>query len=477
MRWLLLLTALISAAQAAEPRLRVLVLTGRTDVPNHYWNLTTPFLRDVLERTGRFEVKVLEELRGITAETLAPYDALILNYNGPRWGRTSEEAVEQFIRSGKGMVAFHGVSYGPFFDPAAGAAWPAYADMIGSTWKPENIGHSMRHVFPVKWTDREHPISRGLDATFLANDELYHRMDLRPNVHVLATAYSDPAKRGTGRDEPIIWTVPFGQGRVVHITLGHDLSAMHQTGFVTSFARSLEWVATGNVTLPTRIEAAPVAKPDAARVLLVTGGHGYPAAFYTLFEGYDDIVWWHATSQKAAFRPDLASRYDVIVFHDMGETIGDEEKANLEAFVEAGKGVVSIHHAIVDYTSWPWWYENVIGGKYYTQPLGDHAKSAYKEGVDMLVTPVAGVSHPVTRGVGPIPVRDEVYSGMWHSSKIAALMETDHPLNDKPVVYIGPHPKARVVYIQLGHGEEAIRHPGYRRLVHNAILWTAGRTK
>ncbi len=69
--------------------------------------------------------------------------------------------------------------------------------MMGSTWKLENIGHSLRHVFTVKWTDRDHPISRGLPPVFVANDELYHKLDLKPNVHVLATACNDPKLRGT----------------------------------------------------------------------------------------------------------------------------------------------------------------------------------------------------------------------------------------------------------------------------------------
>jgi type 1 glutamine amidotransferase len=31
----------------------------------------------------------------------------------------------------------------------------------------------------------------------------------------------------------------------------------------------------------------------------------------------------------------------------------------------------------------------------------------------------------------------------------------------------------RVVYIQLGHSASTMRNPGYRKLVQNAILWTA----
>jgi type 1 glutamine amidotransferase len=314
-----------------------------------------------------------------------------------------------------------------------------------------------------------------LPPTFLANDELYHRLELLPNTTVLATAFSDPATGGTGNNEPMVWTASLGSGRTVHITLGHDLSAMSQPGFEAAFARGTEWAATGQVTLPPSGPASAVSR-NAVRVLVVTGGHDYPVSFYTLFEGQDDISWSHAVSPKDAFTPDLAKRFDVIVLHDMGEDLEPAARENLRAFVEAGKGIVSIHHSIVDYTAWPWWHEEVIGGKYFTKEQPGHPVSAYHEGVELVANLTqAGASHPVTRGVGPLVVEDEAYCGMWHSPKINVLMETSSPLNDRPVVYLGPHPKARVIYIQLGHSDSTMHCPGYRRLVRNAMLWSAGK--
>lgn len=489
MRFALLLTFCAAFAGAAPTdRIRVLILTGEQDMQYHDWRVSTPFLRTVLSNTGRFEVKVIEEARGLTSGGLAGYDVLVLNYNGPRWGREAESAIEDFVRSGKGLISFHGVTYGEFYgqefnkrwsaSSKGDKGWTAYPELIGAAWKPENIGHGARHAFVVKWVDRDHPISRGLEETFLANDELYHKLDLLPRTKVLATAYSAPETGGTGKHEPIVWTAPFGAGRTVHITLGHDLSAMAQPGFLAAFARGTEWAATGAVTLPAAISSRKQPKPDAARLLVVTGGHSYSTAFYTLFEGDEDIVWTHAASQPEAFKPAMKDRFDAVLLYDMAETIGEKEKASLRAFVEAGKGVVSVHHAIVDCTSWPWWYEEVVGGKYFVNAVGSHPKSSYKEDVEMVVKPVKGMtSHPVIRGLGPLPVVDEAYKGMWHSPAIRPLMEVDHPLNDKPVVYLGPHPAARVVYIQLGHGESTMRHPGYRKLVRNAVLWTAGKLR
>jgi type 1 glutamine amidotransferase len=421
---------------------------------------------------------VTEEPRGLTAAALSDYDVILLNYLGPRFPAATEKAIEDFVRGGKGIVAVHGISYGEFFGqvwkgkwtaPADGdAGWPAYAQMIGSTWKADNIGHSIRHVFDVRWTEREHPIARGLPETFAANDELYHKLDLQPGAQVIARAWSDPAKGGTGKDEPMLWTTRFGQGRGVHLPLGHDLSSMAQPGFAAAVTRSVEWAATGDVKAP------DAEAQDKARVLVVTGGHGFPSEFFSLFENDPRITWRTAGTQAGAFGQKLVGRYDTIVFHDMGETIGEKEKANLREFVEAGGGIVSTHHAIVNYTSWPWWYQEVIGGKYFVNAVEGHAKSEYKEGVDFVANVVKTASkHPVLTRVPPLPVHDEVYKGMWRSPGIQVLMETGHPLNDKPVVYVGPHPKARSVYIQLGHSASTMLYPGYRRLVMNSILWTA----
>ena len=66
------------------------------------------------------------------------------------------------------------------------------------------------------------------------------------NVKLLATAYS----KGTKAHEPMIWTVAYGQGRVFHTPMGHDVNAMKCIGFATTLLRGTEWAATGKVTIP-----------------------------------------------------------------------------------------------------------------------------------------------------------------------------------------------------------------------------------
>ena len=80
-------------------------------------------------------------------------------------------------------------------------------------------------------------------------DELYARLrGPGRNMTVLATAYSDPANAGSGRDEPQLMVLRFGSGRIFHTTLGHDVAAMSSVDFVVTFQRGTEWAATGKVT-------------------------------------------------------------------------------------------------------------------------------------------------------------------------------------------------------------------------------------
>ena len=82
-----------------------------------------------------------------------------------------------------------------------------------------------------------------------ACDELYATLrGPGENMTVLATAHSDPRNMGTGRDEPSLIVVNYGKGKIFHTTMGHDVAALSCVGFITTFQRGTEWVATGRVT-------------------------------------------------------------------------------------------------------------------------------------------------------------------------------------------------------------------------------------
>ena len=487
MRILLTLLAAITglAAQTTLPlfrpgAIRALILSGRN---NHDWRTTTPELRRILLETGRFDVRVIEEPMGITSDTLAAYQVVILDYNGPRWGAAAERALENFVRSGGGLVPVHAASYAFVGLPVLGdnhvrtsivePPWPEYAEMIGGHFSldPPRTGHGQRHTFRVRIVDREHPATRGLPESFLTNDELYHNMRMKPQAKVLAVAFDDPKYGGTGKDEPILWTVQYGKGRVFHTVLGHDVAAMQEPGFRLSFARGAEWAARGEVAPES---ASPA--PSPVRVLVVTGGHSYDPTFYRAFEG-DERIRAVIFPHPNVFQRDLRKNWDVLVLYDsvQEEHIGETGKANLRAFVESGRGLVVLHHALVDYLGWKWWTDEVVGGKYLLKPEGERPASSYRHDVELEVEPVA--RHPVLAGITRMHIWDETYKNMWISPKNLVLLKTDHPTSDGPVAWISPYEKARVVVIQLGHDARAHLHPGWQRLVRNAILWAAGRMK
>jgi type 1 glutamine amidotransferase len=89
---------------------------------------------------------------------------------------------------------------------------------------------------------------------------------------VLATAWSDPLNKGTGRDEPILITLRYGNGRVFHTTMGHDISALSCVGFIATFQRGTEWAATGKVSQKV-LEGFPTATTVSYRPDIAAMGH------------------------------------------------------------------------------------------------------------------------------------------------------------------------------------------------------------
>jgi len=107
------------------------------------------------------------------------------------------------------------------------------------------------------------------------------------------------------------------------------------------------------------------------------------------------------------------------------------------------------------------------------QPDGGLPASTYKHDEELFVRPAT--KHPITAEIGPMHLLDETYKGKWVSPDVKVLLTTDNPTSDQAVAWISPYVKSRVVVIQLGHDAAAHRHPAYRALIRNAILWSAGR--
>lgn len=218
---------------------------------------------------------------------------------------------------------------------------------------------------------------------------------------------------------------------------------------------------------------------DKTRVLIVTGGHEFEReAFFDMFKSFDDVVIKNVEHPEAAkfFNAEAAKDYDVIVLYDMWEDLPDDAKKGLtEILCKQGKGLVALHHCLASYQDWPV-YAKIIGGKYYLEKPGENEPwnkaSTYKHGVTFEVK-VAASEHPVTEGLDDFTITDETYGQFYVADKVTPLLKTSEPTSNDVIAWAKKCGYARVVYIQLGHDHLAYENPNYRKLVHQAINWTA----
>ena len=267
---LFILAALLAQSYGAD-KLSALIIDGQN---NHDWKLTTPYLKAILQNSGLFSIEVVttppagEDLSGFRPD-FGKYDVVVMNYNGDPWPEATRAAFEAYVAGGGGLVIYHAADN-------SFPGWKEYNRMIGlGGWGDRNEkdgpflrwedgkavtddspgkagSHGQRHEFVVDNRMPEHPILKGTKPRWKHTlDELYDSLR-GPAEHItlLATAYSDPATGGTGKNEPILFTIDYGRGRVFHTVLGHDDVSCSGVGFMTTFARGTEWAATGEVTLP-----------------------------------------------------------------------------------------------------------------------------------------------------------------------------------------------------------------------------------
>ena len=271
--WIRMLTLVlglwVGGISLADDKIKALILDGQN---NHNWKATTPILKKVLEESGRFSVDVATspDKAGDISKyrpKFASYQVVISNYNGQDWSKETQKDLADYVKNGGGFVSVHAANN-------AFPGWSEYNEIIGvGGWggRSEKSGpyvrfkdgkfvndltpgrggsHGPQHEFVVVTRNAEHPITKGLPAAWLhATDELYDRLrGPAKNLTVLATAFADSKKGGSGEHEPMLMVLDYGKGRVLHTTLGHAEPAMKCVGFQVTLIRGAEWAATGKVT-------------------------------------------------------------------------------------------------------------------------------------------------------------------------------------------------------------------------------------
>lgn len=268
------IVAAMPTSRAAAP-IPVMLLDGESGGPYHDWQRVSQALKTILDETGLFAVTVVTapattgELTSFTP-AFGNYKAIVMNYDAPdeRWPASLKTSFESYMKRGGGLVSVHATDN-------AFAGWPAFNEMIGvggwrkrmeqagpkwyvrdgkvvsdSTTPGEAGSHGRRVPFRITLRDTSHPIVKGLPSSWMhQGDELYAALrGPGKNMTILATAHSDPNNAGTDRDEPQLMALRYGEGRVFHTTLGHDIHGVSSVDFVVTVQRGTEWAATGSVT-------------------------------------------------------------------------------------------------------------------------------------------------------------------------------------------------------------------------------------
>jgi type 1 glutamine amidotransferase len=226
------------ACEAAE-KVKVLIVTG-FDVGAHKWEESAKLNQAILQESDRFDVAISTDKEVFASPKLSDYDVLVLNFgfwNEPDPSEASKAGLLNYVKGGGNVVALH-------FACSAFQNWKEYGEMLGRVWVKGVGGHGPYGEFTVKVKDASHPVTKDL-KDFKTEDELYAKLSGDAEIQVLATADS----AWSGKTEPIVFAKSYGKGRVLQNVLGHGVDAKQNPAYKQLLRRSVEWAATGKVTV------------------------------------------------------------------------------------------------------------------------------------------------------------------------------------------------------------------------------------
>jgi uncharacterized protein len=187
-------------------------------------------------RAAGFSVHYTED-RDQAVEALAQADVAVVSVNRQHFDTPAyRKALADFAAAGKGLVMLH---------PGTWYAYPGWPELNAQIVGGGARGHDRIAAFSVNAVKPDHPVMRGVPASFEVEDELYY---VNPDpekvppgtapIDVLAET-SPSVKFKT--PHPSVWVTTHPSARIVNIALGHDERVHEHPAFKTLLVNAVRW--------------------------------------------------------------------------------------------------------------------------------------------------------------------------------------------------------------------------------------------
>jgi len=524
---LLLLAAPVLGADA-KPKKIVLIAGKKSHGPvgngqhDYGWNVL--LLRALLESSNvKDRIRVEHHLDGWPADdsSLDDADTVMVISDGRDGDKYAEalhietdarvERVDRLMKRGCGLVTFHFSTFAPQKHADKVLDWNGGYFQWETEGKRKWFSAIKTVTADVKPGTPDHPIWRGLPATFNLGDEFYYKLRFRDNDSRWQPILLVPALGGTPAEHTVAWAVhrPDG-GRGFGTTAGHKYDNWKNDAFRRLILNAVVWSA--KVEVPEKGVESEVFTHDRIRTLL-----GDPAgkpkaeaerAKVLMFAGNAAHKWhnWERTTPaiQAALEKDERLRVDVSMdIEDLGKRklsdyrvillnswcnwqdpkpLSEASRKALVEFLQGGGGLVLVHFANGAYhfslpkageSDWPE-YRKIVRRVWNHHGTGDR-KSGHDAFGKFTVKPTAA-AHEITAGLAEFEVVDELYFRQDGDEPIEPLITARSKVTgrDEPLAWTYTYGKARVFQTMLGHSEKTYDSAQACEMLRRATAWSAG---
>ncbi len=503
-----------TTATAKPKKERKILLFYKTDYPHTSIATGVAAFEKMAETSGAYSIVSSDQESDFSTENLAQYDAILLNntVNFETFlNDDQKQALLDFVEGGKGLIGIHAAS-------DSCKKWRPGAQMIGGVFRchPWNA----KGTWPAKLESPDHPLNKAWkgEGPWL-RDEIYLYRDntfKRDRSRILMSIDTSKTRITEGRflasnqrhlvdpkeTYPIAWLHQHGKGRVFYSNLGHNNFTFWNPVVLQHYLDGIQYALgdlPADATPSSQIapEDLKIAPAKAKRIIFLAGAKSHRSGDHEFRAGSLLLAQRLNEQDQLPIQADVISGWptddtvldgaDAIVIYCDSDSIHRKQYTRLMELSKAGTGLFFLHYGVH-----PKKVED--GQNYYMPTVGGFMETGFSVNPHWAAELKAVSNHPVRRGCEkPIHAFDEFYYNMRFAEDTQPLLtaiprkERLIPINlwnengpagfGKPQTLMWGFEKpdgTRGGGFTGGHYHRNWAIDGFRKVVLNAIVWTAG---